>query len=246
MSGRCRHQRWMFEWPRKGHRLYGDGEDAEQPLPLSAGAGSPQGARPFHGITPSGPRRIGHRAQIQAPGFVLWLPATDDRRPVKRSQLDLLEPPRWKSSTTTTSCCCRANAASTAAASATRRCSSAPRRFKLPVVPANMKTVVDEPITEFLAANGYFYVMHRFDIDNLAYAKQMRGKGLYVSISSGVKQADRDDDRPPGGRRRGRRLHHHRHRARPCRQRAAHDRATSRPSCRRPSSSPATWPRPKR
>ncbi|MBS1177526.1 MAG: guaC, partial [Proteobacteria bacterium] len=67
-----------------------------------------------------------------------------------------------------------------------------PRRFKLPVVPANMKTVVDEPITEFLAANDHFYVMHRFDIDNLAYAKQMRSKGLYVSISSGVKQADRD------------------------------------------------------
>ena len=31
-----------------------------------------------------------------------------------------------------------------------------PRRFNLPVVPANMKTVVDEPITEWLAANGFF------------------------------------------------------------------------------------------
>ncbi len=67
-----------------------------------------------------------------------------------------------------------------------------PRRFKLPVVPANMKTVVDETITEFLAANDYFYVMHRFDIDNVAYARQMRDKGLYVSLSSGVKQADRE------------------------------------------------------
>ena len=66
-----------------------------------------------------------------------------------------------------------------------------PRRFKLPVVPANMKTVVDEPITEFLAANDYFYVMHRFDIDNVAYARAMRDKGLYVSISAGVKEADR-------------------------------------------------------
>jgi GMP reductase len=65
-----------------------------------------------------------------------------------------------------------------------------PHRFKLPVVPANMKTVVDEPITEWLAANGYFYVMHRFDLDTLAYAKKMRGKGLLVSISSGVKPAD--------------------------------------------------------
>ncbi len=64
------------------------------------------------------------------------------------------------------------------------------RRFNLPVVPANMKTVVDEPISEWLAANGFFYVMHRFDLDNVAYAKRMRDKGLYVSISSGVKPAD--------------------------------------------------------
>jgi GMP reductase len=64
------------------------------------------------------------------------------------------------------------------------------RRFKLPVVPANMKTVVDEPITEWLAANGYFYVMHRFDLDTLAYAKRMRSLGHYVSISAGVKTAD--------------------------------------------------------
>jgi len=64
------------------------------------------------------------------------------------------------------------------------------RTFKLPVVPANMKTVVDEPITEWLAANGYFYVMHRFDLDNVAYATRMREKGLFVSISSGVKPED--------------------------------------------------------
>ena len=66
------------------------------------------------------------------------------------------------------------------------------RRFKLPVVPANMKTVVDEKITEWMAANGYFYVMHRFDLDNVAYARRMRDLGLYVSISSGVKPADRE------------------------------------------------------
>jgi GMP reductase len=66
------------------------------------------------------------------------------------------------------------------------------RRFLLPVVPANMKTVVDQPITQWLAANGYFYVMHRFDLDNLVYARNMRDKGLYVSISVGVKAADRD------------------------------------------------------
>ena len=69
--------------------------------------------------------------------------------------------------------------------------SSAPRRFELPVVPANMKTVVDEPITEWLAANGYFYVMHRFDVDNVAYREgACASKGLFVSISSGVKPPD--------------------------------------------------------
>ncbi len=69
-------------------------------------------------------------------------------------------------------------------------CEFGGRRFKLPVVPANMKTVVDEPITQWLAANGYFYVMHRFDLDTLAYAKRMRAQGHYVSISAGVKAAD--------------------------------------------------------
>ncbi len=67
-----------------------------------------------------------------------------------------------------------------------------PRHFRLPVVPANMKTVIDESIAEWLAANEHFYVMHRFDIDNIAFAKRMRDKGLFVSISSGVKQADRE------------------------------------------------------
>ena len=65
-----------------------------------------------------------------------------------------------------------------------------PRRFKLPVVPANMKTVVDEAITEQLAAGGHFYVMHRFDLDAVAFARRMRDKDLFVSISSGVKPED--------------------------------------------------------
>jgi len=64
------------------------------------------------------------------------------------------------------------------------------RRFQLPVVPANMKTVVDERIATWLAANGYFYVMHRFDLDAVAFARAMREQGLFVSISSGVKAAD--------------------------------------------------------
>ncbi len=66
------------------------------------------------------------------------------------------------------------------------------KSFKIPVVPANMKTVVNESICEWLAQNGYFYVMHRFDLDNLAFVKKMKDKGLFSSISLGVKQADFD------------------------------------------------------
>jgi GMP reductase len=64
--------------------------------------------------------------------------------------------------------------------------------FKLPVVPANMKTVVDDSICEYLGRNGYFYVMHRFDLDNVAYVRAMKAKGVFASISLGVKQPDYD------------------------------------------------------
>ena len=53
------------------------------------------------------------------------------------------------------------------------------RSFRRPVVPANMKTVIDEPISEWLTANDHFYVMHPFDLDNIAYARRMHDKGLY-------------------------------------------------------------------
>jgi GMP reductase len=64
------------------------------------------------------------------------------------------------------------------------------RRFALPVVPANMRTVVDETIVQTLARADHFYVMHRFDLDAVAFARDMRAKKLYVSISLGVKPAD--------------------------------------------------------
>ena len=64
------------------------------------------------------------------------------------------------------------------------------RRFRLPVVPANMKTVVNESICTWLAQNGYFYVMHRFDLDNVAFVREMQAKGSFASISLGVKAPD--------------------------------------------------------
>ena len=64
------------------------------------------------------------------------------------------------------------------------------RTFRIPVVPANMKTVVDEPICLWLAQNGFFYVMHRFDLDNVKFVRDMHAKGAYASISVGVKAPD--------------------------------------------------------
>ena len=66
------------------------------------------------------------------------------------------------------------------------------RHFRIPVVPANMKTVVNDDICERLAREGYFYIQHRFDIDSIAFARAMREKGLFVSLSVGVKEADRE------------------------------------------------------
>src|SRR6187200_191654 len=66
------------------------------------------------------------------------------------------------------------------------------RTFRIPVVPANMKTVVNEDICLWMAQHGYFYVMHRFDLDNVAFVQQMRAKEAYASISLGVKKADYD------------------------------------------------------
>ncbi len=66
------------------------------------------------------------------------------------------------------------------------------RHFRIPVVPANMKTVVDEPICLWLAQHGYFYVMHRFDLDKVEFVRRMKAHGVYASISLGVKQVDYD------------------------------------------------------
>jgi len=60
--------------------------------------------------------------------------------------------------------------------------------FKLPVVPANMETVIDENLAIHLAKNGYFYVMHRFDeAARIPFIKKMKELNLYASISVGVK-----------------------------------------------------------
>ena len=65
------------------------------------------------------------------------------------------------------------------------------RSFKMPVVPANMQTILDESLAEKLAANGYFYIMHRFDeAARMPFIERMHEKGLFASISLGIKDAE--------------------------------------------------------
>ncbi|HER4813121.1 TPA: GMP reductase [Streptococcus pyogenes NGAS056] len=64
-------------------------------------------------------------------------------------------------------------------------------QFKLPVIPANMQTIIDETIAEQLAKEGYFYIMHRFDEDSRKpFIKRMHEQGLIASISVGVKACE--------------------------------------------------------
>ncbi|MCY3035354.1 MULTISPECIES: GMP reductase [Aerococcus] len=68
-----------------------------------------------------------------------------------------------------------------------------PHKFKIPVVPANMQTVLNESLAEKLAANGYFYIMHRFEPEKrLDFIRRMNQKGLYTSVSVGVKPEEYD------------------------------------------------------
>lgn len=55
-----------------------------------------------------------------------------------------------------------------------------------------MKTVINQDLCVWMAQNGYFYVMHRFDLDNVQFVREMKAKGVYASISLGVKQPDYD------------------------------------------------------
>lgn len=65
------------------------------------------------------------------------------------------------------------------------------RTFKIPVVPANMESVINEDLAIWLAKNGYYYVMHRFQPEKrLEFIKMMHEQGLFASISVGIKDSE--------------------------------------------------------
>lgn len=63
-------------------------------------------------------------------------------------------------------------------------------RFDLPIIPANMRCVIDEDLSLWLASNGYFYIMHRFEVNSYKFVRQMHHHSLLSSISIGVQEED--------------------------------------------------------
>lgn len=64
--------------------------------------------------------------------------------------------------------------------------------FKSPIIPANMRAVINEDLAAKLAAEGYFYIMHRFNIDTIEFCKFMYELKLPISISVGVNEDSRE------------------------------------------------------
>ena len=59
--------------------------------------------------------------------------------------------------------------------------------FKSPVIPANMKSVINEKICKEFSEAGYFYIMHRFGIDNFDFVETANKEDWdLISISIGV------------------------------------------------------------
>ena len=66
-------------------------------------------------------------------------------------------------------------------------------KFKLPIIPANMQSVINMDLSKWMSENDYFYVMHRFNNDlaeNVAIANAEDWKT--ISFSVGVQEPDKD------------------------------------------------------
>ncbi|UQS82916.1 GMP reductase [Bombilactobacillus folatiphilus] len=63
--------------------------------------------------------------------------------------------------------------------------------FKIPVIPANMSSIIDEQLAIWLARRNYFYIMHRFKPEQrFDFVKMMHQKQLLSSISLGIQPED--------------------------------------------------------
>lgn len=68
------------------------------------------------------------------------------------------------------------------------------RKFMLPIIPANMQSVIDMDLARNMSEDGYFYIMHRFGNSLRDVVTQMNEENWSViSVSMGVKMNDKKD-----------------------------------------------------
>tara|TARA_B100000085_G_scaffold285559_1_gene322120 strand:- start:2975 stop:3952 length:978 start_codon:yes stop_codon:yes gene_type:complete len=67
-------------------------------------------------------------------------------------------------------------------------------KFMLPIIPANMKSVIDMDLARNMSEDGYFYIMHRFGKSLKEVVSQMNSEDWSViSVSVGVQMPDKKD-----------------------------------------------------
>jgi GMP reductase len=68
------------------------------------------------------------------------------------------------------------------------------KKFKLPIIPANMKSVIDMHLARWMSENDYFYIMHRFENSLHEVVSQMNDENWNtISASMGVQIKDKKD-----------------------------------------------------
>ena len=68
------------------------------------------------------------------------------------------------------------------------------KKFALPIVPANMQSVVDMDLCRSMSDEGYFYIMHRFGNSLNDVVSQMNNEDWsLISVSMGVQMPDKKD-----------------------------------------------------
>ena len=68
------------------------------------------------------------------------------------------------------------------------------KKFKLPIIPSNMKSVIDMHLARWMSENDYFYIMHRFENSLHEVVSQMNDENWNtISASMGVQMKDKKD-----------------------------------------------------
>ncbi len=64
------------------------------------------------------------------------------------------------------------------------------RKWRVPIIPANMKCTIDFTLARWLATHDYFYILHRFYTYEEIVEWVGKNQDMFISLSLGVKDGD--------------------------------------------------------